>query len=403
MLRLFDDKSRDWTRPLLQPESTYSFLDRSSLPEYERLRCMLQRWVDRFPSEHQPHILGQLRHKGHGSRANDRQFNAGFFELFLHEFLNGTGGRVEAQPSHESRTPDFRVTQVLEDRPDFSYMVEATDLDLETSTSLERNQNELSVFDKLNEISSPDFRLSLETEGTLLSTPPLRKLKQHFEDLIRETAYDDQLGIYIRCGQDPMQLPSVPPFSHGNWKITGRLIPVLPEGRPNSETLILLYPPRVGHFDDIGKTKARLEEKIGQHPNAQDLIIALRCNLTNDRLDEALLGRLGSNPDVRREGSNAVVFHGPFVNRRKDGFWANNSGPRNQNVIGVVAFYDLYPWFVGNATAIFYSNPYVNATMPEWTNLITHAEYSDGKVSVVEGKPPHSFMRDYEVIGNPFG
>ena len=238
MLRLFDDKSRNWTRPSLQAESIYSFLDRSSLPEYGRLRCMLQRWVDRFPSEHQPHILGLMRHKGSGSRANDKQFNAGFFELFLHEFLNGTGARVEAQPSHESRPPDLQVTLRLQDGAEFSYMVEATDLDLESDTSLERDQNELSVFDKLNEISSPDFLLSLETEGKLESTPPLRKLKQHFEELIKETDYDDQLRIYIRSGLDPTHLPTVRPFPHGNWKLAGRLIPVLPENRPNSGKLM---------------------------------------------------------------------------------------------------------------------------------------------------------------------
>ncbi len=343
-----------------------------------------------------------MRHKGYGSRANDRQFNAGFFELFLHGFLNGTDGRVEAQPSHESRTPDFRVTLVLEDGAEFSYMVEATDLDLETSTSLERDQNELSVFDKLNEISSPDFRLSLQTEGKLISTPPLRKLKQHFEDMIKETDYDDQLGIYIGCGQDPTHLPLIPPFSHGNWKLTGRLIPVLPEGRPNSGTLILLYPAKVGHYDDIGKTKARLKEKIGQYPNAENLIIALRCNLTNDRLDEALLGKLGASPYRRREGTSSVVFHGPFVNRRMDGFWANTSGPQHKDVIGVVAFYDLYPWSLANTRAVFYSNPYVDSPMPDWTNLITHADYSDGEVRMVEGTPPYEFLRDYEAIGNPF-
>ena len=166
--------------------------------------------------------------------------------------------------------------------------------------------------------------------------------------------------------------------------------------------LILLYPSRVGHIDDIGKTKARLEDKARQHPNAENLIIALRCNLTNDRLDEALLGKLGSDLYMGREETNSVAFHDSSVNRREDGFWTNNSDHQYENVIGVVAFYDLYPWFIGNTKAIFYSNPYVDAPMPDWTNLITHAEYSDGEVRVVEGTPPYNFLRDYEAIGNPF-
>ena len=403
MSRLFDDKPRNYTKPSRRAETTYSFLDRSSLPEYERVRCMLQRWVDRFPLEHQPKILGEMRHKGSGSIANDKHFNAAFFELFLHEFLNGTDGSVEVQPSLGSRPPDFRVKLKLQDKTEFTYIVEASDIDLESGTALERDQNELSVFDVLNEIPSPDFFLFLETRGKLESTPPLRKLKHHFEKLIKEADYDDLLRIYMHCGQNPIHLPTIPPFPNGNWILTGRLIPVLPESRPNSGKLIRLYPSKVSHIDDIGKTKARLDDKAKQHRNVENLVIALRCDPANDRLDEALIGKLGPSLRVHREKANSGSFHSSFYNRRKDGFWANNSGPQNQNVIGVVAFYDLHPWTIGNLKAMFYSNPYVDKPMPDWTKSVTHAEYSDGEVTKVEGTPPFTFMGDYEVIGNPFG
>ena len=63
---------------------------------------MLQRWVDRFPSEHQPKIVGPMRRKSSGSITKDRDFYAAFFELFLHEFLIGTEGAVEAQSKVDS-------------------------------------------------------------------------------------------------------------------------------------------------------------------------------------------------------------------------------------------------------------------------------------------------------------
>ena len=181
------------------------------------------------------------------------------------------------------------------------------------------------------------------------------------------------------------------------------MVPVLPENRPRYGKLISLYPSRVSPIDDIGKTKSRLEEKVKQHRDVENLIVALRCNLTNDRLDEALLGKLGPSLQVQVATNDSGVFHGPFHNRRKDGFWANNFGPQNENVIGVVAFYNLHPWSIGNLKAIFYSNPYVDKPMPGWTKSITHAEYLGGEVAVVEGVPPYTFLRDYEVIGNPFG
>ena len=97
-LKLFEDKPRDYTKPSLRAETTYSFLDRSSLPEFERVRCMLERWVERLPRKHRQKTVANLRHRAPGSRTDEIQFNAGFFELFLHEFLLGTDGEILVEP-----------------------------------------------------------------------------------------------------------------------------------------------------------------------------------------------------------------------------------------------------------------------------------------------------------------
>ena len=72
-------------------------------------------------------------------------------------------------------------------------------------------------------------------------------------------------------------------------------------------------------------------------------------------------------------------------------------------MIGVVAFYGVHPGTIDKSKAVFYSNPYLDKPMPEWTKLITRAEYTNGKLSIVDGATPDAFLRDYEVIGNPFG
>ena len=299
------------------------------------------------------------------------------------------------------RTPDFRVREELNQGTQLTYIVESTDINLESSTALEMDQNELSVWDTLNEISSPDFLLHLETQGKLESAPAKWKLKRHFEKMITETDYDDQLRNYMLCDQNPNHLPTNS-FECGNWTLISRLIPVPPENRPRSGRFIWRYPPRVSHIDDIGRTKERLVRKAKHHKTAENLIIALRRDRTNDRLDEALLGRLGPSSLVHHVPANAESFRSPFYNRRSDGFWANNSGPQNRHVMGVVAFSDLYPWTITSAKAEFYSNPYTDKALPEWTEAITHAEYSNGEVNIVEGIHPYTFLEDYEAIGNPF-
>ena len=106
---------------------------------------------------------------------------------------------------------------------------------------------------------------------------------------------------------------------------------------------------------------------------------------------------------VHNDPTDTTPFPEPYNSQRLNGFWFNSGGPINRHVVGVVAFYGIHPGTLDRSRAVFYSNPYLNRPMPEWTKLITHAEYTDGEVTIKEGVPPYAFLEDYEVIGNPFG
>ena len=68
-----------------------------------------------------------MRHNPPGSQKKEIQFNAAFFELFLHELLLGTAGEVTAEPVINRLTPDFEVTEKLASGSQLTYVVEATD------------------------------------------------------------------------------------------------------------------------------------------------------------------------------------------------------------------------------------------------------------------------------------
>ena len=397
--QLFGDEPRNFTSRMLRAESIYSFLNRSSHPETVRLRNMLQRWVDRLPLKVRSELVSRIKHKGPGSKTEDRDFNATFFELVLHEFFIGTGSHVEVQPSIGRGHPDFKVTEKSPGGTPIIYFVEATDIDVESGTTLERDRNELIICDWINEIYSPDFHLDLKTEGKLRTPPSKQRVKGPFEELIKETNYESLLEVISACGFSRDVLPSAQ-VQHDNWLLTGWLWPVGPQFRPQSGGLISFYPGRTGQFDDIRKTRDRLEDKASQHKGVDNLIIAIRCNPTNNRIDEALFGRhgVGIKPQIRKP--QPFCSTKLFANRRKDGFWLNNSGPRNQRVIGVAVFRELHPWSIVESRAVFYSNPYVEKPMPAWTKAISHADYSDGDVKIVEGVPVTAFVGDFEDVGN---
>ena len=402
MPRLFDEKPRNYAKPAHRAETTYSFLNRTSKPEFERVRDMLERWVERLPEKQQRSTVANMRRTPPGSQDDEIQFNAAFFELFLHEFLCGTGSEIVVEPEIDGLTPDFEVTEELEDGNQLTYVIEAKDIDLERGTKLEKHWNELTVLDTLDEISSPDFDLHIRMEGRLESTPRKAQISQKFEKLLREAKYEEIL--HISQGNQRFNLEHLPSasFSHGSWMMTGYLMPVSPEHRGQTMGFVGSVSMGADYVNDIGKTKDRLERKAKKYKNVENLIIALRCDISNNRLDEVLFGSQQYTFHVHHDPTNTTPLPEPYYNQKLNGFWFNPRGPTRQHVIGVVAFYGVHPGNLDKSRAVFYSNPYLAKPMPPWTKLITHAEYSDGEIRIVEGVPSHTFLGDYEVIGNPF-
>ena len=180
-------------------------------------------------------------------------------------------------------------------------------------------------------------------------------------------------------------------------------MPVSPDHRGDTKGIVGIVSRGPGWLDDIGKTKGRLSDKAKRYKNVRNLIIALRCDISNDRLDEVLFGSQQFTFYFHNDPTVTTPLPEPHDSQKLNGFWFNSGGPINRHVIGVVAFYEVHPGTLDRSRAVFYSNPYLDKPMPAWTKLITHAEYSDGKVNIVDGVAPHKFLRDYEVIGNPFG
>ena len=392
---LFDEKDRNYTKPALNAETTYSFYDRSSLDEFARLRRMLQRWMDRLPLGKQKDIVGRIWHKGRGSPAEEQSFNGAFFELFLHEFLNGTGGYTVVEPEISNLTPDFGVTETGLDGTKINYVVEATDINLTRDTDLESNWNERHALDILNEIESPDYYLWVRTEGTLAAMPRKRDLKRPFEELVRTANYDDISAKSELYGFFDSAMPGVT-FRHGDWSVSGHLIPVDPEHRAKEGRFVGVGPAKAGGVDDIEKPKTRLYDKAKQYKDVDNLIIALRADSWLDRVGEILFGSMEYHIAIPKDPTYVGPLPPARNVQRLDGFWFNTNGPQNENVIGVVAFYRLHPHCVDKTTAIFYANPYTEKPLPSWAKEITHAEYKDGKVEIVEGIPPCAFARDHE-------
>lgn len=300
------------------------------------------------------------------------------------------------EPKVSNRTPDFRAIEKSADGSTISYLIEATDIDLERGTELEGQWAELSAIDALNEISSPKYHLFLWTTGVLKSSPPKSDLKLPFERLVAEADFETLLLASQRENYNFHEAVSAT-FTSGGWTAKGALIPVLPEHQGDTADFVCIWSKGAAHIDDIGRTRDRLYVKAKRYRKVEHLIVALRCDHSNPRLEEVLFGTQAVDFYIYDKPDTVSSLMDPHPRQRLDGFWCNSKGPQNQNVIGVVAFWGVHPWSLGDTGAIFFPNPYVDTRMPSWATEITHAEYSNGEIEIVRGLPPNTFLMDCEV------
>ena len=399
---LFDDIVRTYTGPAQRSESHFHFYNQSALPAVDRLRKMLQRWVCRFPEDKRNDIVNRMRHEGTGSRSEDRSFDSAFFELAVHEFLRGTGAEVEVDPNIAGRTPDFSAAERYPVADGQKYYVEALDISTADNTGLEISWNDKSCEDVLNEIESPDFYLLVEASGVLESMPRKQALKAPFQRLLAEVDYDDVSAGYEGSGNWDT-LPSAT-FKHGDWELTGRLLPVSPSRRPKQTGSRFVGSSfgGAGTFDDVGKPRNRLDVKAKRYRHVPRLIIAVSEDEWGIRMNEVLFGTQTYTFYVNADPHDKSPVPEPHPSQRMDGFWCNSSGPQNQHVVGVLLFRTLYAHCVHRAQVTFYSNPYVDVALPSWTRAIPHSEYRDGKITIANGLPPSTYMTDHEAIDDLF-
>lgn len=402
MPRLFDEFPRTHLGPALGAESHFHFYNRSALPAVDRLRKMLQRWVNRLPVSKQKDIVNRMRHTGTGSRTNDRSFDSAFFEMALHEFLRGTGRYVEVEPVVDGRTPDFSIAATDGPGEARRFYVEALDISTIQGTELEISWNEKKCEDALNEIESPDFYLYVQASGVLDTTPRKSKLKAPFERLLDRVDYQAVWEKYKDAG-NWNTLPSAT-FRHGDWELQGTLLPVSPGHRPKGphSRFVGIGFGGGGVIDDVGKVRGRLYDKAKRYQRIPQLIIAARTDEWADRINEVLFGTQTYNFYANTDPHDTRPIPEPHPGQAMNGFWFNSSGPQNMHVVGVLLFNTLYPHCVHKAQTTFFANPYVEVPLPTWTRAISHAEYRDGRIAIVDGVPPSAYIADHEAIDDLF-
>ena len=411
LMTLFDDIPRDYAGFPREAETLYSYYNRSARPESESVRRMLQRWLDHLPLGRRRSVIQRMRRPGYGSPTDNQQGNAAFFEMFLHEFLNGAGHDAMMQPGLAPMTSDFAATGPGADGAPISYTVAVADM----GNTPARNAlwNEKIAEDVLNEIVPAEYVMYVTTQGYLALPPRPEELKAAFAELIRDADYD----ALLEQGVDDVPRAS---YRQDGWSIEGRLLPATSscgavavryqdgervEYRPEPEAtrrvgdrVVAWEPSARGVFDPQEMIRNELNATAALYRDCPNLVIA--AHMPVDcwhlcQLEEAMFASATYQPTHQQAWADEPAPLPPTAYRERR-FWLDPAGARNRHVIGVLGFDMVYPHCPERAEAVYYPNPYARRPLPSWASEVDSSR-------VPARRKPYDYMRGRVTGAAPTG
>lgn len=368
-MNLFDIRTRNDLGPRKNVDSTFDFLNRSSRPEYVRIRKQFEEWFAAYPEAAKSDLYGRFRspieHAHEGAQ----------FELLLHALLSRlTATSVAVSAS----TPDFFVPSA-----EIPFYVEATVVRLNADL-LDDPPLEGAVFDAINELHSPNFFLFVDTAGTLSRAPAAAIFLKPLTEFIASHDPDAVTAITESGGPRPRI-----EIEFEGWRLEATLIPKSVGHRTAQARTIGGGPFRGGWANDFdGLREAIIAKAKKFRQPAAPYIVAVNGRGHHDRGDEirALFGK--EQPAVSLSKPSGIAQ----VTRDGNGVWINGAEARSSNVAAVLMCQNLAPWSLHSPSAHLYVNPYVQVALPQTLMRLPNTVAVGGELRFTEGMTPGEIL-----------
>lgn len=332
MTLLFDEIERTYTGPAEYGEGSYSFYNRSARPEVDRLRALLQRWLDTYPEEGRQELAGRFR-------ADYRSFDSAFFELYIYALLAALNHKVTLHPIVPGtlRRPDFLAVPEDETSPIY---VEAVLAAAEGSEERLANAQQNRIQDDINRFTSPDFFFVIASLAGVSEQHPSRKLLHNFLRATLNGLEPDEVATLIARGE-PISSTLRRRFVHKGLELELYPWPKSPEGRGDPSyrpvgagPVSIIRSQAREAIRDAVKTKA---SKYGhlEYPYIIAVNATSRWNVEPHEPLDALFGP--ENAYLSSDGEDVRFVHSG------EGAFFHKGRPINTRVSAVLACRDISP------------------------------------------------------------
>ncbi|HUR77810.1 MAG TPA: hypothetical protein VMZ22_07670 [Acidimicrobiales bacterium] len=346
-MTVFEELDRTDPSPAGHAETQWQFLNRVSGPFWDAVRGKTEEWFANFCAESQNDLRSRLR------SPDSRQFNAAFWELFLHESLLRAGYRVTCHPElpGTGRRLDFLVEG---DGGDF-YLEATVASDPDDKVTADRRRAR--VYQSLDRIESPNFYLWVDVNGeggADLATRPLRSGLERWLASLDADELTDQLVE----SEDIRSLPSFE-WETQDWQLVFRPWPKAPEHRGNDGARPLgVFGEGNAQVIDDGRPLRRALDDKGTAYGALDLpyVVAIRTSsISTDDFDVMNVLYGSSQVQFGRSADGTTVTREV---RAPDGYWYDGTGDwAHRGVSAVLISHNVSPWSVTGEAPELWEHP----------------------------------------------
>jgi hypothetical protein len=322
-----------------------------------------------YPKEGLPELLARVQ------SGDDTHFKSAIFEIVLFEYLVRLGYKLRPHPELENGSnsrPDFHVRS-----PEGKEFYLEAVLARSKSDVVPAMEAMIGItLDALARDSHANFMVAVESEGYPDSQPSGKKLRAASLKWL-DTLNPDQVQAQI----DQHGVFSAPTFNweHEKWQVLLRAIPLKPERRGKSTTLIGVLDVGAGFIDEWTPIRGAIKFKGSKYGILdKPLLVAVNFDSFNlERIDEmqALYGQEQFIFDAHNPESK------PRFVRAQNGAWRGPAGPQATRVSGAWLFNDLSPCTLASRHNTLYFNPWAAHPLPESLKRISHAIAENGIVS----------------------
>lgn len=389
---IFSERSRTDATPKGHREGSFTFLDRIAGAYWDQVRELVEEWFTHVPETERPDLRSRLRSK------DDRQGDAAFFELYLHESLRRAGYAVEFHPevTDTPRRPDFLAT-----KGDSRLYVEAT-IPSASDESVRQNKITSQVYDVLDKTVSPNFYLWIMVQQYQPAAPRVAPLRRELGAWLDTLDPDD---VDLATAGSRRELPTFE-WSRDGWTIEFRAVPKprARRGDTGNRPLGIFGGDRASFVDDVSPLRSAIDRKGRAYGalEAPFVVAVATTSVTSDDDDvvSALYGTERFQQAFDPDGHELWV---PV--RAPDGYWRSGGNTwDHRHVSGVLIARNVYAAFVARQTHTLWVHPdplHDAPQLPMWGS----ARVRDGALERTPAlSEPHTFFSLPEAWpeGEPF-